>query len=357
MNYTPTAPTRLIFADSGNRSLTSDPTGDSYTLHLTRPIKNIERVELVSARVPNTMYNLTSNTNAIFFGTGASLANPSTNLGLNQGFYSAYTLATAITALGFVTLTYLSQEGHYIFSSASQFSIEINQPQLSLMLGMTSGEVLTSTLAGVTDPSYAGQYILRSTTLIDFSLNDYVFLDIDELRTPFHMDTGGALSTASGTITNSTVNRAFAPIIMDVGSACIKNFHENKDYKVSVFYPEPIASLQRLTVRWVDKTGAPLNFQGWDTNAFVLRLYLREDESSRQLPPPPPLQDVEIKRIIEAMTIAMPPPPPKPKRRRIPWFIILGVLLAALIAYKSWPRPTGGGVAPSGGPGGPGRAP
>lgn len=29
MNYTPTAPTRLIFADSGNRSLTSDPTGDS----------------------------------------------------------------------------------------------------------------------------------------------------------------------------------------------------------------------------------------------------------------------------------------------------------------------------------------
>jgi hypothetical protein len=324
--------TRLIFADSGNRSLTLNPTGDSYTLHLTRPIKNIERVELVSARVPNTMYNLTSNTNAILYGT---VGNPTTPLPLNQGFYSAYTLATAITALGSVTLTYLPQEGHYIFSGSSQFSIKINEPQLALMLGMTLGSVLTSGPAGPTDPSYTGQQILRSSTLVDFSLNDYVFLDIEELRTPFHMDTGGSLSTKTGTLTNSTVNRAFAPIIMDVGSACIKNFHENKDYKVSVFYPEPITSLQRLTVRWVDKTGTNLNFQGWDTNAFVLRLYLREEPV--QLPPPPPLQDVEIKRIIEAMTIAL-PPPPKPKKRKIPWFIILGILLAAGIAYKSWPQ-------------------
>jgi hypothetical protein len=265
------------------------------------------------------MYNLTSNTNAILYGT---VGNPVTPLPLNQGFYSAYTLATAITASGFVTLTYLPQEGHYIFSGSSQFSIKINEPQLALMLGMTSGSVLTSGPAGPTDPSYTGQ-ILRSSTLVDFSLNDYVFLDIEELRTPFHMDTGGSLSTKTGTLTNSTVNRAFAPIIMDVGSACIKNFHENKDYNVSVFYPEPITSLQRLTVRWVDKTGTNLNFQGWDTNAFVLRLYLREELP----PPPPPLQE----RIIA-------PPPPKPKRRKIPWFIILGILLAAGIAYKSWPQ-------------------
>jgi hypothetical protein len=314
--------TRLIFADSGNRSLTLNPTGDSYTLHLTRPIKNIERVELVSARVPNTMYNLTSNTNAILYGT---VGNPTTPLPLNQGFYSAYTLATAVTASGFVTLTYLPQEGHYIFSGSSQFSIKINEPQLALMLGMTSGSVLTSGPAGPTDPSYTGQ-ILRSSTLVDFSLNDYVFLDIEELRTPFHMDTGGSLSTDTGTLKNSTVNRAFAPIIMDVGSACIKNFHENKDYNVSVFYPEPITSLQRLTVRWVDKTGTNLNFQGWDTNAFVLRLYLREE-----LPPPPPPPPLIQERIIA-------PPPPKPKRRKIPWFIILGILIAAGIAYKSWPQ-------------------
>ena len=47
---------RLLFADSKNRDY---PSGNSYVLHLTRPIKNIERVDLVSARVPNTMWNCT----------------------------------------------------------------------------------------------------------------------------------------------------------------------------------------------------------------------------------------------------------------------------------------------------------
>jgi hypothetical protein len=283
------------------------------------------------------MYNLTSNTNAIVIGPVGTT--PSTDIPLNKGFYSAYTLASTLTSIGLVTVEYLPQEGHYIFSWGSQFAIKINQPQLATMLGMNSGVVLTSGLAGPTDPSYANKYILRSSTLVDFSLNDYIFLDIDELRTPSHMDTGSIKSATSGTISGMNANRSFAPVIMDVGSACIKNFHENKDYKVSVFYPEPIGRLQRLTVRWVDKTGTQLNFQGWDTNAFILRVHIREDESQRQLPPPPPLQDVEIKRIIDAMTIALPRPEPKEKKRKIPWWLLFLVALAAIIAYKSWPKP------------------
>jgi hypothetical protein len=50
--------TRLLFADSRkDRDLTRYPSGNSYVLHLTSPI-DIERVDLVSARVPNTMFNL-----------------------------------------------------------------------------------------------------------------------------------------------------------------------------------------------------------------------------------------------------------------------------------------------------------
>lgn len=59
---TPT--TRLLFADSKNRDVQLYPSGNSYrdaqrpvaevsaSLHLTTPIKDIERVDLVSARVP-----------------------------------------------------------------------------------------------------------------------------------------------------------------------------------------------------------------------------------------------------------------------------------------------------------------
>ncbi len=329
---------RLLFADSQNRDATLYPSGNSYVLYLTEPLRNIERVELVTARVPNTMYNLTNGSNVLTL-------NGTSNVSLNPGFYSAYTLAAAITAAAPpVKLEYLPSEGHYLFSNGTSFTIQINSAELAVMLGMPVGTPLTSTLATATDPTYTGMYILRSTTLVDFSLNDYVFLDVDELKTPFHVDTG-ALRGTTGTISGSNVNRAFAPIIMDVGSACIKNFHENKDYRIGVDYPEPINSLQRLTVRWVDRNGNALDFRGWNTNAFVLRVYLRSDPRPT-LPPPEPLENIEIQRIVEAMKLA-PPPPPEPKKR-FHWWVIILVILAGIIGWKTFSasRQTSSGLAP-----------
>jgi len=331
--------THLLFADSKNRDVQLYPSGNSYVLHLTTPIKDIERVDLVSARVPNTCYNLTQGSNV--------LAVNSSNVSLNPGFYSVYGLAQALTTTT-LTLEYLPDEGHFLFSSSTSFTIYIHSKELATMLGLSRGSLLTGALAPATDPSYTGKYILRSSTLVDMSLNEYIFLDIDELRTPSHVDTG-ALVSSSGTVSGSNANRNFAPVIMDVGSACIKNFHENKDYKVSVSYPEPIASLQRLTVRWVDASGAPLNFRGWETNAFVLRIHVRPDPE-RVLPPPPPLQDVELKRIIDAMTLALPPPPKEESKKfKIPWFLLVLATLIGIFIWRTFgPRssPAGGDAAP-----------
>ena len=331
-----TATTRLLFADSKNRDVKLYPSGNSYVLHLTSPIKDIERVDLVSARVCNSMYNLNNGSNV--------LAVNSSNVSLNPGFYSVYGLAAALTTAT-LTLDYLPDEGKFIFSSASSFTIYIHSQELATMLGLSRGTLLTSALAGPTDPSYAGKYILRSSTLVDMSLNEYVFLDIDELRTPSHVDTG-SLQGNTGTVSGSNANRNFAPVIMDVGSACIKNFHENKDYRVSVQYPEPIASLQRLTVRWVDKSGNPLDFRGWDTNAFVLRIHIRDQE--RPPPPPPPLQDVEIRRIVEAMTFQIPKAEPKETRPRIQWWLVVLAILGLIFVWKY--RPSSAGTVPAAAP-------
>jgi len=323
--------TRLLFADSKNRDVQLYPSGNSYVLHLTSPIKDIERVDLVSARVCNSMYNLNDGSNV--------MAVNSSNVSLNPGFYSVYGLAQALTTTT-LTLEYLPDEGHFLFSSSTSFTIYIHSRELATMLGLSRGSLLTGALAPATDPSYTGKYILRSSTLVDMSLNEYIFLDIDELRTPSHVDTG-ALVSSSGTVSGSNANRNFAPVIMDVGSACIKNFHENKDYRVSVEYPEPIASLQRLTVRWVDKSGKPLDFRGWDTNAFVLRIHIKNREREMELPPPPPLQDVELKRIIDAMTLALPPPPKEESKKfKIPWFLLVLATLIGIFIWRTFgPRP------------------
>jgi hypothetical protein len=327
--------THLLFADSKNRDVALYPSGSSYVLHLTTPIKDIERVDLVSARVPNTMYNLTSGSNV--------LAVNSSNVSINPGFYSVYGLAQALTTAT-LTLEYLPDEGHFLFSSSSVFSILLHSHELATMLGLSRGSLHTSALAGPTDPSYATKYILRSSTLVDMSLNEYIFLDIDELRTPSHVDTG-AITGSNGTITGSNANRNFAPVIMDVGSACIKNFHENKDYCVSVTYPEPINVLQRLTVRWVDKAGAPVNFRGWETNAFVLRLHIRDRESEEEQEDLKDMSrrlgELEIKRMLDEQAKPPPPPPPPKKTPFGKWTILVVLALIALgfWGYKTFIRP------------------
>lgn len=317
--------TRTIFVDSKNRDVHVFPSGNSYVLHLTTPIKNVSRVDLVSARVPNTMYNLTNGSNVISTSTS--------NLSLNQGFYSVYTLASSITDAG-VTLDYLPEEGHFIFSGASSFTIKIQSVELAKMLGLANQTVYTATGATILDPNYAGSYILKSVTLVDLSLNEYVFLDIDELRTPWNLD-AKSMDSTKGTFSGTNATRMFAPIIMDVGSGCVKNFHENKDYVVSAFYPEPIGVLQRLTVNWYDKDGTPLDFRGWNTNAFVLRLHVIENED-RRLPPPPPLQDVEIKRIVEAMTFAIPKKERPEPKVKIQWWLIALIILGSIFVYKTF---------------------
>jgi hypothetical protein len=330
-----TPSTHLLFADSKNRDVQLYPSGNSYVLHLTTPIKDIERVDLVSARVPNTMYNLTRGSNV--------MAINSSNVSMNPGFYSVYGLAQALTTTT-LTLEYLPDEGHFLFSSSASFTIYVHSPELATMLGLAKSQTHTSALAAPTDPSYTGKYILRSSTLVDLSLNDYIFLDIDELRTPSHVDTG-ALVHSTGTVSGSNANRNFAPVIMDVGSACIKNFHENKDYRVSVEYPEPVASLQRLTVRWVNKSGEPLDFRGWDANAFVLRIHIKDRNREMDLPPPPPLQDVELKRIIDAMTLALPPPPKEESKKfKIPWFLLVLATLIGIFIWKTFGNRPGGVV-------------
>jgi len=327
MNYS-SATERLVFADSLNRDESLYPHGDSYVLHLTTPIKNIERVDLVSARVPNTMFNITEGSN-VFSISG-------TPVSIRTGFYSAYGMADAVTASGTVTCDYLPDQGKFLFSNASVFSITIQTEEFAKIVGLSNASTTTGTLATAVDPNYNLKYIVRSTTLVDLSLNDYVFLDIDELRTPHNVD-ARKLDGASGTVSGSNANRAFAPIVMDVGSACIKNFHENKDYRISVEYPEPINVLQRLTVRWFNRDGKLLDFQGWDTNAFVLRIHIREPDREIQLPPPPPLQDVELKRIIDAMTLALPPPPKEESKKfKIPWFLLVLATLIGIFIWKTF---------------------
>mgnify|MGYP003343848811 CR=1 FL=1 len=58
---------KYVYADSTNRDKTFYPSGNTYTLHLTNPIHSVIQVDLVAAKVPNTMYNILDGSNVLTF--------------------------------------------------------------------------------------------------------------------------------------------------------------------------------------------------------------------------------------------------------------------------------------------------
>ena len=77
-----------LYVDSRQRDITLYPSGNSYTLFLQSPVHNISQIDLISAKIPNTMYNLTTNSNVLKFDSLFG----SSNFALNSGFYSTDSL-------------------------------------------------------------------------------------------------------------------------------------------------------------------------------------------------------------------------------------------------------------------------
>jgi hypothetical protein len=295
-------------------------------------LHSVVRVDLVNAKVPNTLYNITNGTNVFTFS--------GTQVSIPTGYYSSYGLATAlVNASGgaLFNMTYLPDEGRFIvYATGASFTMSANTLELQTALGVAAGTLSSSTIAGsvyASDPTYTGQLsYYKSTTLVMLNVTEYVFLDIDELRTTSVID---AKKLIGGTTDGSTVRSTFGMIPLDVPSGSIKNFKEGSDYKQYLDYDTPIPKIQRLTVRWLNSKGQSLNFQGYNNNAFTLRFHC---EYKGPPPPSPPLQDVQIQRIIDAMSMVPPPPKPEPEKRAFGRWVILVLVIGFVTAYIAYLR-------------------
>lgn len=299
--------TFIVYADSTQRDTALYPSGNTYTLHLTNPVKNVTRVDLVSAVVPNTMYNLTGTSNVLTIGTS--------NVWLNPGFYSTSTLVSEFNASSQVTgtkLAYLCAEGRFIFYGALT-SVTCLTPEIAKLLGLPIGT--TDALAVDTNLAYANHTTygaaanyVRSASIINMSVNEHIWLDIAEFRTPTTMDARRLVTSSNvRTTLSTTAGTSFALIPMDVSSGSFKSFKEQTDYAMSIEFPSRLDSLERLTVRWLDLNGNPLAFNGLDTNSFTLRVHtvLIPDVPERLTSLPPPVVDQEKSKFFVGAAFAL----------------------------------------------------
>ena len=272
--------THYLVVNSNLRDTTLYPSGNSYTMHLTNPIHDITRVELIQASVPNVIQNLPDGTNVISLdGSTFSLPN---------GFYSANGLAAevqnAIEPVTNVSVTYLSNEGKYLFSRPTtdpngNFTLTLSST-LATLMGFTSTSAGTSApVANDTPPTtfalyanndrYQNTTFLKSDQLVNLTADNYIYLDVAELNTS-RMQQAQKIETNSFSTSASQNN--FGPIVLDVSSGAIKHFSETSDYIYAVDYYPPISQLSRVTVRWRKTDGTPINFQGLNENSFMLKV-------------------------------------------------------------------------------------
>jgi hypothetical protein len=291
----------FIFADSNNR--VPSESSNAYHLELVSPIKNITKIDLVSAKIPNSMYNVTIGT----------LNVNSTTFTIAPGFYNPCGLATQLTTQTSLTVNYDCNSGKFTFWSPSSFTIEAVSSDVQKVLGLFPG-VHTST-------SNAGIYSHTSDNVVDLSTNDFVFLDIEEFRSPSMID---CKSFSGNTFSGSTVNALFGALPLDVPSGSIKFFKETSDYKMSTSFRTPIGTVSRLTIRWLDRNGVPLNFNGLDDNSFLLRYHSVKEPSAERLENPEPIVIMK--------------PPPAPEKKTKYYLIGGGIVIVAILLWFFFAR-------------------
>jgi hypothetical protein len=237
------------------------------------------------------------------------------NVALNSGFYSTCSLVDTFNnseQISNVALSYLEAEGKFIFTG-NLTSVTTLTQEIAEILGLPLGTTQASLIA--TNVVYNGLFptanaYVVSNNIVSLEMNDYVWLDIEEFRTPFTTDARKLILNPQGvyTTTSNTSARSFAIIPMDVPSGGIKSFKEANDYPVYVSFPSRLDSLDRLTIKWLDRNGKPLDFHGLDVNSFTLRLHTvhvpDQVERPESLPPPVPYEK-ENQKVVWGAIIAL----------------------------------------------------
>lgn len=252
---------KYLYIDSRNRL--SGQFGNSYSVWTSDIIRNIKSVDLVCARIPNTIYNIPNGSNVFQIN--------STPINISPGFYSVSSLVNDLSfqsnlVTAGLTISYLQSEGKLIFSNAASFSLVT---QNGTQFGLPTNSVISSQLGtfanAMFNSSFTGRYFVKSSNVIDLTTTDFVFLDIEQLRDSNMLDS----TSISGS--GGNVRRTFGPIPLNVVSGGVKTFTENTDFKLRVEFTPPITSIERINLVWRNSTGNIINFNGFEDNSILLR--------------------------------------------------------------------------------------
>jgi len=289
---------QYVYVDSRHRDYSMYASNSSYTIYMWNPIKFITRVDLVCATIPP----LASTTIPFAFldieqfrtkyGIQAAVSNITGTISTSNTFVPLQ--ASPVFQNYFAFVTYASSGGGTLISSTTTETGNIITTGNTFAFGnvITTGNVITNS----TNPVGAtlgnaitsvGNTLTFGNTFSNASTNTFGNVNLTAITTYV---TGTATSTLS------------------------TRYYEEYEYKTSVSFKQPIESLDRLNIRWVDNNNNPVVFNG--EHSFVLRIYtvpwnIDSTDLSRPLtrPPPEPInfehEDIRLYLIIIMLIIGV----------------------------------------------------
>jgi hypothetical protein len=239
-----------LFVDSRDRISSSAGTHD-FVINLPEHIRKISKVELSSLNVPNTIYNINSSNNVI----PVVISSVTYNATLTPGSYTDSTLIveaqskinTAVTTSTGQTFTITFNATTYKLTFASTGSFQINFASSSSPW-RECGFANALTTAGTS---------ATGSNVAQLGLPYELFIVIEQLS---H---GSPIRTTNPTLGHYTF---ICPLNGNGGS--VSSYSEDV-YTQHIHFNPPLSSIDRLTVRLLDRNASAANLNGADFSMIL----------------------------------------------------------------------------------------
>ena len=225
--------TRVV-VDSRDRDLVAYPTPNKYTIYLESEIEEVTSMTFSVIDVPGSVYNITQFNNTIKISKGAA---DSIEYSLEVGCYTVENLASALTNLTGINVTYSQFTKKLTWTSSDTFIIDFDDKKylsISAILGFVTMQTYTSSEDSNNISTVSSQFV------VNLNQNRYIVLSIDQMNIYSSM--------------NSVLDRTTAMITPN--AMIIQPTHPLKKN----FNP-PIARLVKLNLTFQDYYGNAYDFQ------------------------------------------------------------------------------------------------
>lgn len=272
MTKAPNITTHIVNIDSRARDLNKYTNPNNYRFRLNRALRNITRIDLITAEIPHTDYVVNEYNNKIDIIDNGNLEVATLTVGDYDQNELATQLTTQLNALGNGTVyTVAFLNGKYTITGTNAFSLlfssgtnadDIQTSTDGYNIGQVVEGISARRLLGFGIEDTVSGLSATSTNKINLGGENYVILELGP-------DVKEELDWF-----DSTGNSAFGKLIFKTDVNVVQTYEETQ-YEISKCYDPPLRKLAFLHVKFRTYGGHLYNFRGHD-HSFMLRITCEE---------------------------------------------------------------------------------